>query len=36
LPPARYTVEIAAGAEKATTRLVVKAPKAQAAGQEED
>lgn len=36
LPPGRYTVEIAAGTEKATTRLVVKAPKAEASGEEED
>ena len=36
LPPGRYTVEIAVGAEKASTRLMVKAPKAQAAGGEED
>ncbi len=32
LPAGRYTVEIAAGSEKATTRLVVKAPKKEAAG----
>jgi hypothetical protein len=36
LPPGRYTVEIAAGTEKATTRLDVKAPKKEAAGEEED
>jgi len=36
LPPGRYIVEIAAGTGKATTRLVVKAPKAEAAGEEED
>ncbi len=36
LPPGRYTVEIAAGTEKATTRLDVKAPKKEAAGEEEE
>ncbi len=36
LPSGRYTVEISAGAEKATTRLVVKAPKTEASGDEED
>ena len=36
LPPGRYTVEIAAGAGRATTRLVVKAPKKETGGGEED
>jgi len=37
LPPGRHTVEVAVGAEKATTRLVVKAPKREApAGGGED
>ena len=36
LPPGRYTVEIAVGAEKAKTHLLVKPPKKDAAEPEED
>lgn len=36
LPPGRYTVEVAVGGGKAKTRLVVKAPKKEAARSEEE